>query len=299
MTPEAYLPAHLQGATIEKITAGLSGAGVYKVVSGDAAYVLKIADAPIDVAIRTAAAEAGVAPKIIYVDPTRHAVLSELVVDRGFMPLLMTPATRPQAIASLGTTLRRVHDLPIPDGATPATPRAHLQHFTAALANADVPAFVRTAQDRALAEPEPPVEREPVVSHNDVNPSNLVWDGEHVRLLDWDTAAPNDPFYDLAAAAMFLRMDEATCFALLEAHDGVAPAALPARFAYWRRMVAAMCGSIFLSLARHRGYAGSSADEGMTLAEAYGQMRTGALQVATGEGQWAFGLALLRESLAL
>ena len=37
MTPEAYLPAHLQGATIEKITAGLSGAGVYKVVAGDAA----------------------------------------------------------------------------------------------------------------------------------------------------------------------------------------------------------------------------------------------------------------------
>jgi hypothetical protein len=37
----------------------------------------------------------------------------------------------------------------------------------------------------------------------------------------------------------------------------------------------------------------------VTLAEAYGQMRTGALSVATGEGQWAFGLALLRESLAL
>lgn len=299
MTPEAYLPAHLQGATIEKINAGLSGAGVYKVVAGDAAYVLKIADAPIDMPIREAAAQAGVAPKIIYVDPTRHAVLSELVVDRGFMPLLMTPATRPRAIASLGTTLRRVHDLPMPPNAKPATLRAHLEHFTAALANLTVPAFVRTAQDRALSEPEPPIDREPVVSHNDVNPSNLVWDGERVRLLDWDTAAPNDPFYDLAAAATFMRMDEVTCFALLEAHDGVSPAVLPARFAYWRRMVAAMCGSIFLSLARQRGYAGSSSDQGMTLAEAYAQMRTGALVVATGEGQWAFGLTLLRESLAL
>jgi aminoglycoside phosphotransferase (APT) family kinase protein len=189
--------------------------------------------------------------------------------------------------------------LPIPPDAVAATPRAHLEHFTAALANATVPAFVRTAQERALSEPEPPVEREPVVSHNDVNPSNLVWDGERVRLLDWDTAAPNDPFYDLAAAATFMRMDEATCLALLEAHDGVAPAALPARFAYWRRMVATMCGSIFLSLARHRGYAGSSADQGMTLAEAYAQMRSGTLVVATGEGQWTFGLALLRESLAL
>jgi len=298
MTPEAYLPAHLRGATIEKISAGLSGAGVYKVTSGDAQYVLKIADAPIDVAIRTAAADAGVAPKIIHVDPTRHAVLSELVVDRGFMPVLMNPATRANAIASLGTALRRVHDLPIPDGTPAATPRAFLEQFSATLAKSAVPELVRTAQDRALSEPEPPVEREPVISHNDVNPSNLVWDGERVKLLDWDTAATNDPLYDLAAVAMFLRMDEPTCRALLEAHDGVAPTALPARFAYWRRMIATLCGSIFLVLAHRRGFAGGD-DPALTLAEAYAKMRTGELVVATAEGQWAFGLALLRESLAL
>jgi hypothetical protein len=35
--------------------------------------------------------------------------------------------------------------------------------------------------------------------------------GENLLLLDWDTAAPNDPYYDLAALSVFLRMDEATC----------------------------------------------------------------------------------------
>jgi thiamine kinase-like enzyme len=297
VTPEAYLPAELQGATIEKITAGLSGAGVYKVVAGDAAYVLKVYDAPIDPTTREAAARAGVAPRIVHVDPTRHAVLSELVVDRGLMPMWGNPSTRPRALASLGAALRKVHELPIAEGAAPATPRAHLERFAATLATMAVPELVRTAQERALAEPLPPLERALATSHNDVNPSNLVWDGDRVLLLDWDTAAPNDPLYDLAAIAMFLRMDDDACRALLEAHDGVAPGALPARFAYWRRMVAAMCGSIFLALARQRGYAGDG--EGTTLAEAYAQMRAGTLSVATGEGQWAFGLALLRESLAL
>lgn len=297
MTPETYLPAELRGATIEKIQAGLSGAGVYKVIAADAAYVLKIADAPIDVTIREAAARAGVAPKIVFVDPTRHAVVSELVVDRGFMPMWVDPQTRPRLLASLGSALHRVHELPVPEGLQPATPRAHLERFASALAKMDLPALARDAQDRALSEPEPPIERPIALCHNDVNPTNVLWDGEHVRLLDWDTAAPNDPHYDLAAIAMFLRMDEAACRALIEAHDGVAPAALPARFAYWRRFVAAMCGSIFMMLARQRGYTGDAA--GPTMAEAYAEMRAGTLVVGTGEGQWRYGLALLRESLAL
>lgn len=297
MTPEAYLPADLRTATIEKINVGLSGAGVYKVTAGDAAYVLKIYDAAIDPTLREAAGAAGVAPKVTFVDPTRRAVLSELIVDRGFMPILMNPATRARAIASLGAALRRVHDLPLDPNAAPADPRGFLERIISSLANLNAPAWVRDAQDRALAEPMPPSERTLVTSHNDVNPSNLVWDGERIVLLDWDTAAPNDPLYDLAAAATFMRFDGDACRALLEAHDGVAPETLPARFAYWRRMVATLCGSIFLMLARHGGYTGNA--EGPTLAEAYAEMRAGTLSVAGGEGQWRFGLALLRESLAL
>ena len=90
-----------------------------------------------------------------------------------------------------------------------------------------------------LAEPAPPSEGPPVTSHNDVNPTNLVWDGERLLLIDWDAAGPNDPFYDLAAVAVFLRMDDETSKALLAAHDGAMPATLPARFAYdrcWRRL---------------------------------------------------------------
>jgi hypothetical protein len=122
-------------------------------------------------------------------------------------------------------------------------------------------------------------------------------------LLDWDTAGANDPFYDLAALAVFLRMDEETCRTLLTVYDGEPVSGLPARFAYDRRLVAVLCGTAFLHLARHGGHGGATGGETLdstpSLGDFYNLMRTGALSVAAAEGQWIFGLALIKESFAL
>jgi aminoglycoside phosphotransferase (APT) family kinase protein len=155
---------------------------------------------------------------------------------------------------------------------------------------------------RMRAEEPPACERAVVLSHNDVNPTNLVYDGENLMLLDWDTAGPNDPFYDLAAIAVFLRMDDATCLTLLAAHDGEPVSALPARFTYCRRLVAVLCGSAFLHLARQSGHAGATGEtlESTTpLAEFYQRLRAGAVNIGSGEGQWWFGLALVKASVTL
>jgi aminoglycoside phosphotransferase (APT) family kinase protein len=142
-----------------------------------------------------------------------------------------------------------------------------------------------------------------VLSHNDVNPTNLVYDGERLLLLDWDAAGLNDPFYDLAAVSVFLRMDAPTCEQLLSAYDGTPATSLPPRFLYNRRLVAAFCGTTFLHLARQGGHAGARGDETLesttSLLELYQAMREGAVNVATAEGKWRFGLALLQYSLAL
>jgi aminoglycoside phosphotransferase (APT) family kinase protein len=152
-----------------------------------------------------------------------------------------------------------------------------------------------------LAE-EPPACDRVVLSHNDVNPSNLVDDGEHLLLLDWDTAGPNDPFYDLAAVAVFLRMDDATCLRLLAAHNGAPAAALPDRFTYDRRLVAVACGTIFVHLARHAGHTGATGEtleSSASLLECYQGMRAGTLNPGTANGQWSLGLALLKASASL
>jgi aminoglycoside phosphotransferase (APT) family kinase protein len=311
MDLEACLPAELRTPppAITKIAAGLSGAGVYRVAQGDRAFVLKIGDPrePVDAwrhraAIQRSAAAAGVAPAVVHVDEDRRAIVSAFVVDRSFSVRYFDPRTREAAIQLLGRTLRRVHDLPLPPGATATDPRATLATVAAALGDA-IPPFVAHAIDRVRAETPPPSDRAPVLSHNDVNPTNLVDDGERLLLLDWDVAGPNSPFIDLAAIAVFLRMDDDTCRALVAAHDDAPPpAALPAGFTYARRVIAALCGAVFLQLARQAGHAGATdliLADAPSLVDVYAGLRSGALAIASGEGKWAFGLALIKASAEL
>ena len=311
MNPEACLPAGLRaaGPAITSIGDGLSGARVYRVDAGGEAFVLKIApaNAPLAGWRRTLdlvqrAAHAGLAPPVVHVDEERRAVVSAFVADRSFFALWGNPETRDAALALLGRTIRRVHALPLPPDATPADPRDFLARVRAGLAGFPLPPFVGELMERMLATTPPAATRAPVLSHNDVHPANFIYDGERLLLLDWDVAAPNDPFYDLAVIALFLRMDEATARRLLEAYDEAPQPALPAGFVYHRRLAAVLCGANFLGIARQRGHGGATGretpDDAPSLAGIYQRMRGGAFDIASAEGQWAFGLALLGESAA-
>ncbi|HEX8699579.1 MAG TPA: phosphotransferase [Myxococcaceae bacterium] len=313
MSLETCLPAELRGpsTTITRIAAGASGAGVYRVEASGQAFVLKVSDESEPLAgwlrklqRQQLAANAGLAPRIVHVAEARRAVVSAFVVDRSFPALYANPSTHETAIAQLGQTVRRVHQLPLPPDTEQKNPREFLTATWSGLtATVALPSFAGDAVQRVLQEEAPVPERAPVLSHNDVNPTNLVYDGEKLLLLDWETAGTNDPFYDLATISVFLRMDEATCHKLLAAYDGKPFSRLPARFAYDRRMVAVLCGATFLQLARQSGHAGATGGEtlGSTLSllEVYQRMMTGSLNLATGEGRWCFGLALMKDSFAL
>ena len=123
------------------------------------------------------------------------------------------------------------------------------------------------------------------------------------RSLDWDAAAPNDPLYDLAVVSLFLRMDEVTSRRLIAAHDDAAPVPLSPVFLYYRWLTGVKLGAAFLAFGCQSGCDGTagpvSLDGVPPLGEFYAKMRSGALSVTTGEGQWAFGLGLLKEAHAL
>ena len=307
-----FLPPSLRGptTTVTRVTAGLSGAGVYRVDAAGRSYILKIS--PEDesreargrrIEIQSSAAAAGLAPRIVHADPSGRAVISEFVADRVFPALYGDPRTRPGAVALLGQLLRDVHALPIPADATPSDPRAFVDASWGALGgDFRVPTFFTDAVQRILVGATPSVDRPAVLSHNDANPSNLLYDGQRLLLVDWDAAGPNDPYFDLATVSLFLRMDDHACRALLAAYDGAPVSHLPARFAYDRRMVAVMCGATFLKLARQNGHAGAAGSETLestsSLGEVYQGMRTGSIDIATAAGQWSLGLALVREVAA-
>jgi aminoglycoside phosphotransferase (APT) family kinase protein len=277
---------------------------VFAVDAGAQHWVLKRSgDGPLDVwrrkcELHRLAAEANLAPRIVHVDDDRRAVLSERIADRGFPARYGDPRTRDAAVALLGRTLKRVHELPIPEDAERAHPHSLLAEMAKAV-RPFAPPFASEAMQRVLDEDPPPEDRPLVLSHNDVNPGNIVDDGERLLLVDWETAAPNEPLYDLAAIATFLRMDDATALAMLAAHDGAPASKLPARFVHLRRVVATLCGATFLQIARAQGHEGRG-DETLestpSLGDFYGKLRAGAVELGTKDGQWAFGLALLKES---
>ena len=269
----ACLPEALRDQPITRVGVGQSGAGVYTV---GASHILKVSPA-LKLEVLRAAAAAGVAPALVHVDEARNAIVMERVAD-PFPPLMMRDPQR--AVALLGQTLRRVHDLPVPPG-EPADPRGVL----AGLMLPELPSWARETIDRAL-ELRPPPRGALVFSHNDVNPSNLALAGDRLVLFDWDTASPNDATWDLATVAMFLRLSDDACTALCRAHGDVT---VDDRFVYERRLVAALCGALFITLAKQ-----TFEDPGLSMAECHQRMRTGALSLATPEGRWAFGLALVK-----
>lgn len=306
MNLDACLPPELRGATITKIAMGQSGAGVFRVESNGTQYVLKVstdkdlatASFETKLAMQTAASDVGIAPRVIHVDHERRAVLSEMVVDHNFMKLWGMPATRERALQMIASTLSRLHALPIPSGATTIERRAMSSKLRDAVKRFMIPAWAREVIDATFAIEAPPDDSR-VMSHNDVNPTNFRFDGERLVLIDWDTVAPNDRYYDLASMAMWLRMDDATCLALLSAHAGTPVTELPARFLYDRKFVAAMCGTGFLYAAKAAGHPGDPTTERIALGDIFIMLRDGKLDLGRLDGRWMFAMGLLDEASRL
>ena len=309
------LPADLRGAatTITTMAGGLSGAAVHRVDANGRTFVLKISksDESIDAwrarcEILLLAADAGVAPRVIHTDEARRAVLSVFVAGKPFRAAYFDPRTRDAAVNDLGRMLRRVHDLPVPASADSRGPREVLAATWSGLSETPgIPAFVGDAVRRVLDETPPRGGRDAVLSHNDVNPGNLVYDGEQLLLVDWDAAGSNDPYYDLAAIAVFHRMDDETCRHLLSAHDGEPVAELPAFFAYMRRLIAVLCPVVGMGMQVSNGRAAvrsgaiETLESTLSLGEFYQKLRAGEMRLDSLDGGRAFGLALIKESFAL
>jgi hypothetical protein len=201
--------------------------------------------------IQKLAGDAGLALRVIHVDEARRAVLSTFVIDRSFPAFYGDPRTCEAALTQLGQMVRRVHELPLLPEAEPKNQLELLATiWSGPLANFALPAFVGDAVQRILTEGVPPSEHALVLSHNDVNPTNLVYDGEKILWLDWDTAGPNDPFYDLAAVSVFLRMDEGTCQRLLMAYDEELGSRIPA-YSVLRRIVCPVYAASISTVCRY------------------------------------------------
>ena len=221
---------------IRVMTKGHTSAVVLRIVLQGSAYLLRIIMRP-NVVISperlvtcmTAAAEAGLAPRVWYVSVEDGISITDFVEEVAF------PAS--EARRRMPAVLRALHALPPFPGVErhfnttctfllnkgPAV-EGLLQKFQAAKIVPEDESEELLARLAQVAAVYPWDEAELVSSHNDLfKPDNILFDGQRVWLVDWEAAFLNDRYADLAVVANLVVEGEAEERAFLEGYFGQAP----------------------------------------------------------------------------
>jgi len=175
-------------------------------------------------AIETAA-QAGLAPHLVYFDDATGLMLSRHVEGRLWE---RRDAHDARCVARLAARLRLLHEIEPPGGARRLEYVRLIADYRRSLgarremgARASGP--LDSQADRLLASTGA-TGRGPVLCHNDVHHRNII-DGQSLWLIDWEYAAVGDRLYDLASFACYHDLDANERIGLLEAYaPGEAPA---------------------------------------------------------------------------
>lgn len=191
--------------SIKRIVGGATTALTLHVQAGGRDYLLRVEGEPSPLrnphqyqSMRIAA-EAGIAPRIHYLDEAKRVVLMDWVEGR---PLQEYPGGREALASALGELLKRLQDAPVfphfvdyPDIVSRLF--AHVRRtklFAEGLLDPHVADLERvTKRYKAGLE-------QLVSSHNDFHPGNVLFDGHRLWLIDWESAYRNDALVDAAIA---------------------------------------------------------------------------------------------------
>jgi aminoglycoside phosphotransferase (APT) family kinase protein len=303
-----YLPADRFGAILgaTPISVGLSGAGVHAITTETGDYVLRImppneADGwHRQLAMLRLAADHGIAPPLTYVDEAGQATVSVRIAGPPIGAALTDPASRDRAIASLIGQLVALHAITAADIERLDPPAVAHELWRAQSTRAGFPAWALPFGEELLR-CAAIVERDPrwALSHNDLNPGNLLWDGARIWIVDWSAAGMAHPYYDLATFSMFLQLADESALALLSAQERAPISREQAEtFRALRRVSAILCGLMFMKLTPDDALrAPEHVEDVITLPQCYGMMRNGTVDLQTPHGRCTFGLALLRAAM--
>jgi aminoglycoside phosphotransferase (APT) family kinase protein len=285
---------------ITPITGGASTASTFRVDTGDRHYLLRVEGEPSPlrnphqyVSMRIAT-EAGIAPKIRYIDEAARVAVIDFIAQQ---PLKTYPGGPGALAEALGELLSRVQ-------ATPAFPTfvnypdivarlfAHVRRtglFAAGLLDPHVERLelLREAYDAGLTNL--------VSSHNDSIPSNILFDGERLWLIDWESAYRNDPLVDVAIVLDSLVRSPELTGVLLRAWLGRAPdEALYARLELVRALTRLYYAGVVLSASAAASWMTGDTDlSAPTVAEFQQAIRAGRLTPGAPETKHILGKMFL------
>jgi aminoglycoside phosphotransferase (APT) family kinase protein len=190
---------------VRPVTGGVSGAGVFLVEASHRRFVLRLEGQPSPLrnphqydSMRIAA-EAGLAPRIHYLDASDRVVMMDFIEDRG----LETHPGGPLGLAQVtGALLNQLRGLP-PFPGFMDYPDIVGRLWTHVCKTGLFADGVLDAASQRLADIRKTYVLDTsayVSSHNDFLPRNLLFDGKRLWLIDWENAFRDDPLIDLSTA---------------------------------------------------------------------------------------------------
>ena len=186
------------------LSGGLSGARLWRIRVGGIAYLLRVEtgrDALRDphrgYRCMALAAEACLAPRVRYADPDDGVAIMDFIEARS---LTLDPVgTRAELVVELAQAVRALHAI---EGFPPLVD--YLEGLNGLVDTAGragvvaVGAFDPWPRLRAVCERLDP---QPVSSHNDLHPGNVLFDGQRLWLIDFEYSGNNDPTFELGNTA--------------------------------------------------------------------------------------------------
>jgi hypothetical protein len=194
---------------VKELVAGLTSALVYRIVVKGKPYLLRIITRDDVVADRVrqytcmkTTAEAGIAPRVLYIN------VEDKITITDFVEALPFPIH--EARNKLPEVLHRLHALPpfpkLPDYFDT------IDIFMGRFKDAKILPEIWTRdifhEYARLALVYPRNDQDWVSCHNDLKPENMLYDGERPWLVDWEAAFLNDRYADLAVVANFVVTSE-------------------------------------------------------------------------------------------
>lgn len=198
----------------QKLKGGFSGAQLFTVTSGSKKYVVRFLKHPSqktrqdEIELSNIAAKGGYGPQIYYDDNKQGVIIIEFLPSRfasyqQHLLTLLKPKQSEQLYVELAQLLQKIHSGPkfpksksIFDKTRSRMPRIKSK------ANDDVP-LTRIENIVSIIHRAIGPHLSPTPSHNDLNPNNLRFLGRKTKAIDFDDAAQQDPYYDLATVAIY------------------------------------------------------------------------------------------------
>ncbi len=213
---ESALAMRLPGGTVNASYRVDTNAGRFVVRIHNPAAASLGADHEREARLHAAAAAAGLAPALIYVDERYEFMIMEHIAGEGWTAEDFGRAAR---LGQLGAALHVLHAVTPPPVAAfdiETSLERHYKRLSAALPaeSGALASLMDRARERLRTSGT--AQRPRTVIHNDLNHGNLIG-VERLYLLDWEYAAVTDPLLDLACVLAYYPQAEPHADALLDA----------------------------------------------------------------------------------